>query len=91
MLVLSEQSLCCEFNFVDANSQFGVVGILQKELVFEVCVINMAQGVKLNRLAIMVGDFHESTTQAGVLSFPMYVSRKPLLTMNDILLEKTDS
>ena len=79
MLVLLEQSLCSEFDIVDANSQFGVVGILQKELVCEVCVINMAQGVKLNRLAITVGDFHESTT-SGVLSLPMYESRKPLHT-----------
>ena len=54
------------------------------------CVINMAQGVKLNRLAIMVGDFHESTsTQAGVLSLPVYVNL--YIHMNDILFEETDS
>ena len=62
----------------------------KKELVCEGCVINMAQGVKLNRLAIMVGDFHESTsTQAGVLSLPVYVNL--YIHMNDILFEETDS
>ena len=79
MLVLLEQSICSESNFVDANTQFGVVGILQNKLVCEGCVINMAQGVKLNRLVIMVGYSHEITTP-GVLTFPMFESRKPLHT-----------